>query len=277
MKIQKNDNIFPLTRIIALIVTPFLLLAFYILYLHPETSGERFAWEIKPDIMAAFMGAGYMAGAYFFINIIIGRTWHRVAAIFPAITAFTISMLLATIIHWERFDIRHLPFQAWLILYILSPFLISGLWFYNRQTDPRDLQVGDILVPNMLRIVIRVIGAALALTSIAGFVIPNLLIQTWPWELTPLTARVVSGWVSLVGFGSLYAATQQRWSSWRIVFETIGIWEILILLGGFIYIQDLKTGWFNWLFVIILLQLISLVILYFNIETRRSNNLQRTK
>lgn len=227
--------------------------------------------------MAAFMGAGYMAGAYFFINIIIGRTWHRVAAIFPAITAFTISMLLATIIHWERFDIRHLPFQAWLILYILSPFLISGLWFYNRQTDPRDLQVGDILVPNMLRIVIRVIGAALALTSIAGFVIPNLLIQTWPWELTPLTARVVSGWVSLVGFGSLYAATQQRWSSWRIVFETIGIWEILILLGGFIYIQDLKTGWFNWLFVIILLQLISLVILYFNIETRRSNNLQRTK
>ncbi len=269
MNTQKNDTVFPLTRIIAVIIVPFLLLAFYILYLHPETSGERFAWEIKPAMMAIFMGAGYIAGAYFFLNVVVSHTWHRVAIIFPAITAFTTSMLLATIIHWERFDIRHLPFLTWLILYIISPFLVSGLWFYNRQTDPITPQPGDIIVPNMIRLAVRVIGAILALITIAGFLAPNLLIQIWPWELTPLTARITSGWISLLGFGTMYVAAEQRWSSWYIALETIGIWEILILIGGFIHAQDLKTGWLNWLFVFILLQLISLIILYFNMETRR--------
>ena len=275
MNVQKNDNIFLLTRIIAAIIVPFLLLAFYILYLHPETSGERFAWEIKPAMMAIFMGAGYMTGAYFFLKIVISGPWHRVATAFPAITAFTTSMLLTTIIHWERFDIRHLPFQAWLILYIISPFLLSGLWIYNRQADPMMPQSGDIIVPNVIGLSVRVIGAILALISIIGFLAPNLLIQIWPWELTPLTARVTSGWISLLGFGSLYLSTEKRWSSWYIALETIGIWEILILVGGFIHTQDLKTGWFNWLFVLILLQLISMVILYFNLETHRKNSLQK--
>lgn len=269
MNTHKNDNIFPLTRIIAVIVIPFLLLAFYILYLNPETSAERFAWEIKPAMMGIFMGAGYMAGAYFFLNIVFSRTWHRITVVFPAITAFATSMLLATIIHWERFDIRHLPFLTWLILYIISPFLIFGLWLYNRQTDPMTPQTGDLIVPNMIRLAVRVIGAILALITIAGFLAPNLLIQIWPWELTPLTARVLSGWISLLGFGSLYLSSEQRWSSWTIVLETVGIWEILILIGGLIHAQDLKAGWLNWLFVLILLQLISMIILCFNMETHR--------
>ena len=157
MNAQKNDNISPLTRMIAAMIVPILLLSFYILYLHPETSGERFAWEIKPAMMAIFMGAGSMTGAYFFLKIVISGPWHRVATAFPAITAFTTSMLLTTIIHWERFDIRHLPFQAWLILYIISPFLLSGLWIYNRQADPMMPQSGDIIVPNVIICATRLI------------------------------------------------------------------------------------------------------------------------
>ncbi|MCA9983797.1 MAG: hypothetical protein KDE59_05875 [Anaerolineales bacterium] len=37
-----------LTRLVALLVIPFLLAAFVILYLQPESSGTRFAWEIRP-------------------------------------------------------------------------------------------------------------------------------------------------------------------------------------------------------------------------------------
>jgi len=269
MNIQKDDRIFLLTRIVAVMIVPFLLLAFYILYLHPETSGERFAWEIKPVMMDMFMGAGYMAGAYFFLNVVFGRAWHRIAVVFIAITAFTTSMLLATIIHWSRFDIHHLPFQAWLILYVVSPFLIPSLWIYNQKADPATLQPGDMVVPNTIRLTIRVIGATLTLVTIISFLVPNLLIQIWPWDLTPLTARVTSAWISLFGIGSLYLSTEQRWSSWNLVLETISVWEILILIGGFIHLQDLKNGWLNWLFIIFLLQLICMVVLHFNMESRR--------
>ena len=117
----KDDRILPLTRIILILVVPFLLLAFVILYLFPETSGERFAWEIKPNMTAVLIGSGYLSGAYQFVFTIFGKRWHRIAAAFLPVTTFTIAMLLATFLHWDRFDIGHFPFQVWLAIYLSPP------------------------------------------------------------------------------------------------------------------------------------------------------------
>lgn len=275
MNIQKDDRIPLFTRIVSGLVTPFLLLAFQILYFAAQTSGERFAWEIQPAMMAAFMGAGYLTGAYFFLNVIFRKEWHRVRVVFPAIAFFTFSMLLATLLHWARFDIRHAPFLAWLILYILTPALITFLWFQNDQSDPLTLEHGDINVPDPMRLIVRWIGIILALVMVTSFLAPQLLIKTWPWELTPLTARVTSGWISLIGFGSLFLAAEKRWSSWQLPLEVIAIWEILILIGGVLYREDLKHGWLNWLFISIVLQLIILIAFYINMQMRRRSLMSR--
>ena len=58
----KDDRIFLSTRIISAIVIPFLLLAFLILYFFPQLSGERFAWQIQPNLMALYIGSGYLGG-----------------------------------------------------------------------------------------------------------------------------------------------------------------------------------------------------------------------
>jgi hypothetical protein len=269
MNIQKDDRIFPSTCILAGLVTPILLLAFQILYFAPQTTGERFAWEIEPAMMAAFMGAGYLAGAYFFLNIVFSRQWHRMRIVFISITFFTTGMLLTTILHWERFDIQHLPFLAWLILYIVFPPLVPLVWFSNNRTDPGTLENGDILVPDTIRLIVRVVGIVLALVTLAGFIAPQLLIQVWPWQLTPLTARVTSGWISLIGFGSLFLAAEKRWSAWQMALQVIAIWEILIMIAGFLYLEDLKTGWANWLFISMLIQWIALIGFYVSMEIRR--------
>jgi hypothetical protein len=269
MRIQKDDRIFPSIRIIASLVTPILVLAFQILYFAPQTSGERFAWEIEPSMMAAFMGAGYLAGAYFFLNIVFRRQWHHVRVVFIAITFFTTAMLLATILHWERFNIQHFPFQAWLVLYVLFPPLVPFLWFRNERTDPVTVESGDVPVPDSIRRVIYGVGILLSLLTVAGFIVPGLLMPIWPWELTPLTARVTSGWIALIGFGSLFLAAEKRWSAWQLAMQVIAIWEALILIGGLLYAQDLKTGWFNGLFIFILLQWVALIGFYAGMEVRR--------
>jgi hypothetical protein len=269
MNIQRDDRILPILRIISIVVLPFLLLAFQILYLSPENSGERFAWEIQPPMMAAFMGAGYLTGAYFFLNVIFGRQWHRMRVILPAIACFTFAMLAATILHWSRFDIRHAPFQAWLALYILVPPLVSYLWFRNDQADPRTPEPDDIPVPDKIRLLIRYIGMALTIVTVLGFIMPQLMIQVWPWELTPLTARVTCGWISLVAVGSLFLAAERRWSAWRMAMDVLVIWQGLILIGGLLHVQDLKNGLFNWLFISMLLQLIALIIFCTVMEVRR--------
>ena len=110
---QPNNRIYPITRIVAGTVVPVLALAFLILYFFPDTSGERFAWAIKPHMMALYIGAGYIGGAYLFLRVLLGGPWQRVTHGFLPVTTFTISMLLLTFLHWDRFDIRHFPFQLW--------------------------------------------------------------------------------------------------------------------------------------------------------------------
>jgi hypothetical protein len=64
-----DNRVLPQTRWVAALVIPFLVLAFVILFFVPNQTGQRFAWEIKPPMTAAFMGTGYLGGAYFFARV----------------------------------------------------------------------------------------------------------------------------------------------------------------------------------------------------------------
>ena len=70
---MQDDHIFPVTRWVAILVVPVLVLAFIILYLLPERTADYFAWTIKPTMTPMMMGAGYLAGAYFFVRSV-GQT-----------------------------------------------------------------------------------------------------------------------------------------------------------------------------------------------------------
>jgi hypothetical protein len=258
---------------VAAVIIPFLLLAFVILYLFPQLSGVRFAWRILPNVTAVYIGAGYLGGAYLFVHALVGRQWHRVAAGFPAVTAFTISMLLATLLHWDRFDPRHLPFQLWLVLYVVTPVLVPWIWLSNRVTDPRALELQDIVVPDCIRLVVRVFGVVLTAGAILGLVFPHLLIAVWPWTLTPLTASVVAGWLALMGVGNLAIAQDCRWSTWRVAVESITLWQVLFLVGAVIHQHDFTVGrLLNWYVLSILVFVLSSVSLYVFMEARRRHS-----
>jgi len=263
---ERDDRIFLSTRVISAVVVPFLVLAFLILYLTPEQSGERFAWEIKPSMMAAFMGAGYLGGSWLFISTVFGRRWHRVAAGFLPVTTFTIFMLLATIVHWDRFDIGHIPFLLWLGLYVITPLLVPFLWWRNRVTDPGTPEPGDQLAPALARWSLRLLGAALLLFAVIGFIFPDRLISIWPWTLSPLTARVMSGWFGLLGVGGLVIGRETRWSGWRVGLQSIGLWHLLVVVAAVIYRADLPDGLLNWYLISVVLVLVGMVALYLAME-----------
>ena len=268
----QDDRIFRSTRVVAALVVPVLLLAFLILYFFPQTSGQRFAWEIKPDMTAVYMGAGYLGGAWLFFNVIIGRRWHRVAAGFLPVTAFTICMLLVTVLHWERFDIRHFPFTLWLLLYAVTPFLVPFLWWRNRKTDPGTLEIDDVVVPSTARWILRLLGIILLLFTVVGMLNPAWLVSFWVWPLTPLTARILSGWFALLGVGGIVIGTESRWSAWKVGLQSIGLWHLLIIIGAFMHPSDYPSGLLNWYLISVLIVLIGMVILYVQMESRRSKN-----
>ena len=156
---KTDDGIYPVTRAVAVIVVPFLWLAFLILFFYPDTTGERFAWAIKPHMTALYMGAGYLGGSWLFINAIFKKQWHRIQGGFLPITTFTWFMMAATFLHWDRFSHGRLGFTLWLILYIVTPFLVPAIYLYNRRTDSGAPEENDLTISSSVSLILKLISA----------------------------------------------------------------------------------------------------------------------
>jgi hypothetical protein len=253
---------------VAALVIPVLILAFLILVFLPDETGTRFAWPIKPPMTAALMGTGYLGGAYFFARVLTAKKWHQVANGFLPVTAFTWSMLLATILHWDRFSHGRLGFQLWLVLYIVTPILVPWLWLRNRATDPQTPEPGEVLVPASIRRMTAGIGALFAALAVVSMAFPDLTIRIWPWSLTPLTARVLGGWMALMGVGCLSIARDPRWSAWKFLVESIILWQILLLVAAAGHRGDFSSL-LNWYLLATIAGVLGTLAIYAGLEMQR--------
>jgi hypothetical protein len=227
----RDDRVFRVTRWSGYIIAPVLFLAFVTLYFAPNQTGVYFAWEINPALTPLLMGAGYGAGVYFFYRVVTADEWHRVHVLFPGIAVFTLAMAIATYLHWEAFNHGHFSTWLWVFLYIATPILIPGLWLYNGRTDPRTPASDEAMIPSIVRWASGAVGVVLTLAILVLFVVPDLMINSWPWAVSPLTSRVLLGWAAVFSVVNVYFAFETRWSAAKIPIQSFVIWFALLLLG----------------------------------------------
>ncbi len=243
--------------------------AFVILYLFPDHTQELFAWGIQPRMSAMMLGAAYLGGAYFFVRAATDARWHWVKVGFLPVTTFATLMGIATILHWDRFNHGSISFFAWVGLYFTTPFVVFLLWLRNRATDPGPLS-HDRRVPRLVRLLIGIVGGLTLLTSMILFLQPGLMISIWPWQLTPLTARVMGALFALTGVGELAIALDARWSAVRIALQSqmIGIAAIALAMV-FSWSNFHQANPLTWIFLAsILFLLVVSPLLYLWMETR---------
>src|SRR5262245_41486861 len=164
MPLRRNDGVLRSTRALGAFIVPFLLAAFA-LFVAPSRTGW-FAWDIKPTMTAMLLGAGYMAGAYFFTRVVFAKRWHEIHLGFLPITTFTVFMAIATARHLDRFDHGRAAFWVWTVLYAVTPILVPLTWLRNRRTDPRTLEAGDVAIPAPARRVLAAAGAAMSAVAL---------------------------------------------------------------------------------------------------------------
>ena len=227
----RDDRVLPETRLLGYLIPPFLIAAFAILYLLPDHTKDLFAWGIKPAMTALLMGGGYISGGYYFVRVVRATRWHEIGRGLLPITAFTCFMGLSTILHWDKFTPGHVSFYAWAILYFITPIIVPLVWFRNRVTDPGTPAPGEVIVPGAVRGGLGVLGGGILAVALLLFLAPSVVQSIWPWDLTPLTARVVGGWFALPGVVGLSLAADPRWSAWRITLQSQLIGIALILLA----------------------------------------------
>jgi hypothetical protein len=229
---DRSDRLLAPTWWTAVCIVPVLVAAWTILYLFPGDTTKLWAWTINPHMSSIVMGGGYVSGAYFFFRVARDRRWHRVHVGFLATTLFTTMLLVATALHWDRFNHDHVSFWAWLGLYIVTPPLLPLLWRNNRRTDPGRAEAGDVRLPTNLRRAAATGGVLQLCVAAALFIDPKRFVPDFPWMITPLTARSIASFVAFPAVTYLCFAFEDRWSSFRIPLQTATIGLLLVGLGA---------------------------------------------
>ncbi|MFC7225953.1 hypothetical protein N0B31_00945 [Salinirubellus salinus] len=266
----RDGHVLPLTRWVARFIIPFLAAAALVLYGVPGRTTELFAWTIRPDTTPLIMGAGYGAGVYFFYRVSTVDAWHTVAPVFPGIATFTWLMAFATVLHWGNFNHEHYTFFLWVFLYAVTPVLVPGLWALNRRTEPVSPRVTEPRLPRAVRVLGGALGVVITVSAVALFVVPGPMIELWPWSVSPLTARVLTGWFALLGIVNAVVVLDPRWSAARILVQSQLLGFGLVLLGVVRAWGDFdQSNVLTWSFVGgMVLYLGAVLVLYVGMERR---------
>ena len=230
--LRMEDRVTPETRWLAGLVVPFLLVASALLLIWPDQTDRLFAWTIRPGMTSLFIGAGFLAGAYFFIRAAASRRWATTANGFLPVAIFAWMMAIATVLHWDRFHHQNVTFYAWVALYVITPVAVLAIWLRNRGRDPDPGHPDDLRIPRPVRAVLAGLGALMAVVLFIFYIQPGWMASIWPWSLTPLTARVTASFLMISAITELALASSPRWESARVILQGQLIGLALVLLGA---------------------------------------------
>jgi hypothetical protein len=265
---DRSDRVLPPTRVLAAFITPFLILAFFVLVPWPTDTRRLFAWHITPTMTPMVLGSVYLGGAYFFVRVVRARQWHVVAGGFLPVAAFATMMGITTVLHWNRFIHTNVAFWLWVALYFSTPVLVLAAFLRNhREYRPA---TGDELLLGPVAAAAIVLSAALStVMSALLYLFPHRAISVWPWPLTPLTARTL-GAIFVLGIAGFGAWRERRWTAARILLQVAGVMLLLILIAGLRAHREFDTGRpLTWLFAIgFPATVLVLALFYYRMETR---------
>ena len=229
-----------------------------------------FAWPIAAPMAAMMLGTAYLGGAWFFARVALARRWHHVSVGFLPVTSFATFMLVATVLHWDRFNQGHVSFIAWVGLYATTPAVVLLAWLRNRRTDPGTLESRDLRFPRRVRAIIAAGGGFYVAVALLLLISPEPMSGVWPWALTPLTSRVIGGMLMLLGTFGLTIAADGRWSAARIPLQSLVVALAAGVVGAIRAWDTFDPGRpFTWIYVGTLVGLLIVVpVGYWLVERR---------
>jgi hypothetical protein len=201
------------------------------LTLAPDRTDEFFSWPISPELTSQSIGAHYLTGFLLILITLKGGLWARGRTVILAGVVFSVIAAVATFIDLDRFNfdsdktIAVVVTWVWILSYTLVPVILLLALIPQRRLPGTDPVTGP--PPGWLRITLGVFGAIMVVVAAGLAVIPEEMAKIWPWELTPLTGRILGAWTAGFGVVLLWA----WWENDR--FRVVPAAAVLGLLGLF--------------------------------------------
>jgi hypothetical protein len=207
----------------------------------PSESATNFAWRIQPVVMAATLGAFYITSAPLFLLPMLAKRWEMIRAMILPAALFCTVQLAATFLHWDKFSVGTTPFYVWFASYLLPPPIFLAAYVWHQRRAASHSVTSDDPIPLWLKRLLVVCGGILTIGAILVFLFPSLLIPIFPWQLTPLTACSLSGW--LIAVGTIMLSISRENSRTRVRLAT----PMLILILPVLLLQLLRfADQINW-------------------------------
>jgi hypothetical protein len=240
MKTQGHGRILGLTRAGIWVLAVLAAANGLWLYFLPGEAETHYAWSIKPAVNAAFIGAGFLAGTLATGLVLATATRWRTFSTLPiALWVLASSLLLATLIHNDRFKWDYPPTWVWTFVYAGVPLAIPFL--VARQRDVADEPPLPDPRLRIVRVLSAVFGVVLIVGAVALFLAPVDLGRHWPWTLTPLLARAVAAWYALFGTMLVSCAIGLRRPAEAIIpYATLACWSVLLLALPLLHPDDVS-------------------------------------
>jgi hypothetical protein len=197
------------------------LLAVLQLLLLADVADRYWAWTIRTELTAAFLGAAYGGGFVLSVVALRQPDWSRIRLPVLTVAAFTWLTGAATLIHLHRL---HLltggPFArvvawVWLVVYLVVP--VASVVAVARQ-ERRRVRSLPVLrpMPDGLTAALAIEGALFLAAGVllfaGGMTVhhdePRSAAAFWPWELTPLSCQIIGAWLIALGVAAALAIVQ---------------------------------------------------------------------
>ena len=189
-------------------------------------TGEYFAWTINPPLTAAFLGANYWGSMVLVLFCARERDWVVARVTVPGIFVAGTLLLLATLLHLDRFAMDTVRGWLWVILYAGLPPAVALLVAVQARTPGGDPpRVAPL--PAGIRLVLALQAAVLLGVGGALFVVPAETASIWPWTLTDLTARAIGAWLLAIGTTVVVSRREDDWA--RLTAPMAGYAAIAVL------------------------------------------------
>jgi hypothetical protein len=202
----------------------------------PEAFGGDFAWEIRAQLTAAWMGSWYLVAAAALVLGLRESVWSTARIALVVAFTLTATSLVATIRFFDEFRVgdggvlQQAVAWIWLVVYTTLPPAVAIVFAIHERAGAEHERRRPLT--RLTRTLLAGLALGCAALGIWLTVAPGGLIEVWPWTINDLSASILGTWLVTVAAGCAWALRDGDWQRSRIVLLPSLAAPVLLLIAA---------------------------------------------
>jgi hypothetical protein len=205
-------------------------------------SEDWFTWTVLPDAGARLLAVMYANAVVLGVVALWQPDWAHARVIFVLICVFAVAATVMTFFNLEPFRAHpwyHLAY--WLTGYAVLVLTAPAVLIWQERRHGGRLPV-ELPLSLLQRATGAAAGAGMGAASLALLISPPRFSDVWPWDVAPLTGRLLGVWLGAFAVAYAWALWDGDWGRVRPLFLAAPITGLLLALVPPTHTGDVRAS-----------------------------------